>query len=81
MNLFWKDLNWGFVAKDLYHFFLYAIKNVDSFDDLTGVLLEQEDKELIFILFQNVNQFLSFPSVKLPGQTSISDGVDHDFQV
>lgn len=79
--LFWKHLARSFVTINSHHFLLISIENIDSLDHLSRIFLEQEYEILVFIIFQNINQFLSLSAIQLPWKACVCDGICHDFDI
>ena len=57
------------------------VQSVYSLDNLSGVLLEEEDEELELTFFQDIQQSFPLPAVELTRQAHIDDGVHHQFLV
>lgn len=76
-----RDLRRRLLPVDLLQLRLRVVQDVDALDDLAGVLLEQEDEELVLARLQHVDQSLPLPPVQLPREAHVRYRVYHQLLV
>lgn len=81
LHSFRNYLEWCLLPVYLLQPALSGVQGVDALDDLPGILLKEENKELMLAALQHVYQFLSFASIQLPRETHVGYCVYHELLV
>lgn len=74
-------LSSGLVSIYFTYLSLVAVQDVNAFDDLSRVILEEKEEELILIVIRYVYEFSSLSSIQLPLKTCVCNCVHHDLYI